>query len=117
MTAVARGGRPDGGGCLPTAYTNQALGAVAHAVVRSPGASTVVERLQRNDGPSDDRPTPRELEVLRLVARGLRNQEIARQLGISERTVTFHLSNLFAKLQASSRTELVHHARNQGWLA
>lgn len=61
-------------------------------------------------------PTPRELDVLRLVAQGLKSQEIAGQLCTSERTVHFHLSNLFAKLHASSRTELVYLARQQGWI-
>lgn len=60
--------------------------------------------------------TPKELEVLRLVAEGQRNQDIARRLGICERTVQFHLGNLFAKLQARSRTELVHRAHQVGWL-
>jgi len=62
-------------------------------------------------------PTPRELDVLRLVAQGMKSQEIASQLFTSERTVHFHLSNLFAKLHASSRTELVYLARQQGWIS
>lgn len=65
---------------------------------------------------ASDGPTPKELEVLRLVAEGYRNWDIAHRLGIRERTVQFHLSNLFAKLHASSRTELVHRARQVGWL-
>ncbi len=64
----------------------------------------------------DDEPTPREMEVLRLVAEGLRNKEIARRLCTSDRTVQFHLGNLFSKLNAGSRTELVHLARRNGWL-
>lgn len=68
------------------------------------------------DGEVVDMPTPRELDVLRLVAQGLKSQEIAGQLCTSERTVHFHLSNLFAKLHASSRTELVYLARQQGWI-
>ena len=61
----------------------------------------------------DDRPrlieplTARELEVLVLVADGLRNREIAARLGISEHTVKFHLAAVFGKLGASSRTEAV----------
>ncbi len=50
-------------------------------------------------------PSPRELEILHLVAAGKPNKEIARDLGISARTVEGHLNNLFAKLGASSRTE------------
>jgi DNA-binding NarL/FixJ family response regulator len=77
----------------------------------------VVELLRGTSGPgAGDEPTPREMEVLPLVAEGLRNKEIARRLSTSERTVQFHLSNLFCKLQAGSRTELVHLARQRGWL-
>jgi DNA-binding NarL/FixJ family response regulator len=62
-------------------------------------------------------PTARELEVLRLVATGSTNREIAQHLAIRERTVEFHLDNLFRKLGASSRTEAVHLASGRGWLA
>lgn len=68
----------------------------------------------RGDITADDNPTPREMEVLRLVAEGLRNRDIAMRLSTSERTVQFHLANLFAKIAATSRTELVHLARGKG---
>jgi len=61
-------------------------------------------------------PSSRVEEVLRLVELGYRNPDIATRLSISEATVQFHLRQLFAKLRASSRTELVHLARQQGWL-
>ena len=51
--------------------------------------------------------TPREHEVLALVADGLRNREIAKRLGVSEHTVKFHLAAVFGKLGASSRTDAV----------
>jgi DNA-binding NarL/FixJ family response regulator len=51
--------------------------------------------------------TPRELEVLRLVAEGVPNKEIAFRLGISEHTVKFHVASLLDKLHAGSRTEAV----------
>jgi two-component system, NarL family, response regulator YdfI len=57
--------------------------------------------------PSDQILTPREIEVLRMIAEGLGNKEIASQLGISDHTVKFHISSIFAKLGASSRTEAV----------
>lgn len=63
------------------------------------------------------RPTPRELEVLCLVAEGAANHDIATQLSMSQRTVQFHLSRLFAKLDARSRTHMVHVARQRGWIA
>lgn len=69
--------------------------------------------------PSGDRDaplTPREIEVLQLLATGLSNKAIARQLNISEHTVKFHISSIFSKLNASSRTEAVAIAMRQGWI-
>jgi DNA-binding NarL/FixJ family response regulator len=54
--------------------------------------------------------TAREHEVVRLVARGMSNKAIARQLEISPRTVEGHLNHVFDKLGTTSRTELVHYA-------
>ncbi len=51
--------------------------------------------------------TARELQVLQLLARGLANKQIALQLGISEHTVKFHVSSIYARLGVSSRTEAV----------
>jgi len=51
--------------------------------------------------------TPREVEVLRLLADGLGNKEVALRLGISDHTVKFHISSILAKLGAGSRTEAV----------
>ncbi len=51
--------------------------------------------------------TPREIEVLRLMAEGLGNKEVASRLGISDHTVKFHISSILAKLGAGSRTEAV----------
>jgi DNA-binding NarL/FixJ family response regulator len=51
--------------------------------------------------------TPRELEVLRMMAEGLGNKEIAARLAISDHTVKFHISSVLAKLGASTRTEAV----------
>lgn len=59
---------------------------------------------------------PREIEVLKLTAKGLRNKEIARELSISERTVQAHLSNIFNKLEVDSRTEAVLQSLKEGWL-
>ena len=58
----------------------------------------------------------REQEVLELVARGLTNQEIARDLFISLNTVKVHLRNVFAKLEATSRTEAIVKAAQSGWI-
>jgi len=56
----------------------------------------------------------RELEVLKHVAVGLSNKQIARRLGISEKTVRNHLSRVFSKLQATNRTEAVMTAMRLG---
>ena len=58
--------------------------------------------------------TPRETEVLAMLAEGLGNKTIARELGISEHTVKFHVSSIFSKLNASSRTEAVALGARQG---
>ncbi|MCS7061632.1 MAG: LuxR C-terminal-related transcriptional regulator [Anaerolineae bacterium] len=57
--------------------------------------------------------TAREEEVLRLMAQGLRNKEIAARLGISERTATFHVGNVLSKLGADGRVEAVHLAKRR----
>ena len=56
---------------------------------------------------SDQILTPRETEVLRMIAEGLGNKEIASKLGISDHTVKFHISSILAKLGASNRAEAV----------
>jgi len=77
---------------------------VAHIV--HPAAVSAVDDLSE-----------RELDVLRLVARGLTNKLIASQLNISARTVQGHLAHIFNKLQASSRTEAVMRAVSLGWIS
>ena len=60
--------------------------------------------------------TPREREVLMLVASGKANKEIGGQLGISERTVKTHISNIFSKLQLTDRTQAALYVHNRGLL-
>jgi DNA-binding NarL/FixJ family response regulator len=60
--------------------------------------------------------TPRELEVLQLMARGLTNRQIAGRLGISEHTVKFHAGAVLGKLNARSRAEAVARAIGLGWI-
>ncbi|MFL7807522.1 MAG: response regulator transcription factor, partial [Anaerolineae bacterium] len=58
----------------------------------------------------------RELEVLRLAAKGMSNREIARELNLSSRTVQAHLSTIFVKMDVGSRTEAVVQALRVGLL-
>ena len=60
---------------------------------------------------------PREIQVLKLAAKGKGNKEIADILSISERTVQTHLVNIFKKLGATSRTQAVLTALKEGWIA
>ncbi len=65
---------------------------------------------------SSDILTGREMEVLKMVTRGLSNKEIAEALYLSVRTVQGHLVNIFNKLKVSSRTEAVVYALKEGWV-
>ncbi|OMC13548.1 LuxR C-terminal-related transcriptional regulator [Mycobacterium sp. SP-6446] len=68
------------------------------------------------DGPPSlqSAPTPRERDVLALVAAGRTNKQIARELRIAQRTVEFHVEHLLMKLEAKNRTELAALARQRG---
>lgn len=59
--------------------------------------------------------TPREIDVIQLLAEGLSNKEIAQRLSISPRTVNFHLDNVYSKLHVTSRTEAAVYALRRGW--
>ena len=59
---------------------------------------------------------PRELEVIRLGARGLSNDEIAEKLNISPRTVQTHFTHIFTKLEVGSRLEAILRCLKEGWL-
>ena len=67
----------------------------------------IADSLQRPPVTPDASLTPREIEVLRLLAEGLANKNIAWKLGISEHTVKFHITSIFTKLHVSSRAEAV----------
>jgi DNA-binding NarL/FixJ family response regulator len=75
-------------------------------------ASRLLEQLSGPERPAEL--TPRERAVLALLARGKQNKEIAHELEITERTVKFHLSAIYGKLDAGNRTEAVRIALQQG---
>ncbi len=79
-------------------------------------ASKLLRQVSRQgeNRPEVEALTPREQEVLELLAQGLQNKEIAAGLVISERTVKFHVSSILSKLGASNRTEAVAMAAQQG---
>jgi DNA-binding NarL/FixJ family response regulator len=71
----------------------------------------------RDPAPAQESPlSPRELEVLQLVAGGSTNGEIARKLWVTEQTVKFHLSNIYRKLEVGNRTEASRFAHVNGLL-
>ena len=79
-------------------------------------ARKVLEELSRPSErpPTPDPLTPREVEVLRLVAQGLENWEIAERLVITEATVRTHVSNITSKLYVASRTQAALYALREG---
>ena len=58
--------------------------------------------------------TPREIQVLELLAEGLANKAIAERLGISDQTVKFHVASIYGKLGAANRTDAVRRAVRRG---
>src|SRR6516225_3066450 len=80
----------------------------------SSAASTTSEAATLSPRPADL--TSREVEVLRLIAQGANNREIAEQLVISEGTVKNHISNILSRLGLRDRTQAAIYARENGWL-
>ncbi len=118
------GSRPHAWGVLPVNATEDELLAAVHALGEGlwVGAPSLVKDLLIRPSVrtlSDAEPlieplTGREVEVLQLISRGLANKQIALELTISEHTVKFHLSSLYAKLGVSSRTEAVRAGMQRG---
>lgn len=79
-------------------------------------APRVATRLVSTVRTAAERPTAREAQVLGLVARGLSNAEVGRELFIAEATVKTHLIRAFTKLGVTDRTAAVTVARERGWL-
>ena len=119
-------------GILPLEATPEEISAALHALAEGlwtgspalargllvPRSAAMLGRAPMIDGAEEvvDPLTERERQVLQLAAEGLANKQIAAALLISENTVKFHLSSLYAKLGATSRTEAVRAGARRGWV-
>ena len=86
--------------------------------MQTPAVARAMERLLSSPtgkSASAGGVTPREKEIIRLVAQGKRNEEIATRLGTTEATVKIHLVHIYQKLGVRNRVELTRHAYENGW--
>jgi DNA-binding NarL/FixJ family response regulator len=114
-------------GVISASAAGEELAAAVRAVGEGlwVGAPGLVRGLMRSVGRGDSSGeeslleplTAREKEVLQWIAEGLANKQIAMKLGISEHTVKFHLSSLYAKLNVASRTEAVKRGLGLGLIS
>ena len=93
--------------CAPVGTTGIARGGGAVVVASAAGAG-------RSDGRKIESLTPRELEILQLVAEGHSNAVIGRKLWLAEQTVKFHLSNVYRKIGVRNRTAAARWAELHG---
>jgi DNA-binding NarL/FixJ family response regulator len=107
---------------IDAAIAKTAQAASVGMLVREVAAGNVYHAFTASSAPSAQlseaagQLTARELEILQLVAAGLSNSRIARQLWVAEQTVKFHLSNIYRKLGLANRTEASHYAHMHGLL-
>ena len=80
------------------------------------GKSPSIQLQEPDPKPPEAKITPRQAEVLKLVAKGFTNKEIAGLLNISPESVKEHIANILIRLDASSRSEAVAIAMSEGWL-
>jgi DNA-binding NarL/FixJ family response regulator len=105
-------------GILPTDASAEELAAAVHALSQGLIVGTSTLLFESESEPLSRGPlTDRESEVLGLLAKGLANKQIAVALGISEHTVKFHVSSIYAKLNVTNRTEAVREGLRGGWIA
>ena len=108
-------------GFLPKTATPEQFNHTIHMLLAG-GTSVPAEMLLPASGPAEGSAawlaalTPRESDVLRAVARGLSNKEIARELDLAEVTIKLHLSAIFRKMGVRSRTEAAMQASRAGFL-
>lgn len=95
-----------------------ALSSLKELATHSLNEAQDIHQIMKNNSPKSEIPlSPRELETLCLVAKGLSNKEIAYQLQISDRTVQFHIKSIFSKTNTFSRTEAVVQGIKEGWIS
>ena len=105
-------------GILPTDASAEELAAAVHALSQGLIVGTSTLLFETESEPLSHGPlTDRESEVLGLLAKGLANKQIAVALSISEHTVKFHVSSIYAKLNVTNRTEAVREGLRGGWIA
>lgn len=104
-------------GYLMKTSSDVELVAAIRSVMRGAKVLHSLESAARDEqGAEISMPTLKEMEVLRALARGLKNRDIADDLNVSVHTVEYHIHNLFLKLNASSRADVLMRAQRMGWL-
>jgi DNA-binding NarL/FixJ family response regulator len=112
---------------LKSVRGNQLIDAIravyaGESVLQPSTTRRVIEQLKAKASAEEEIPSflplsDREMEVLRLSAKGVSNKDIAETLFLSNRTVQSHLSNIFKKLAVASRTEAVLFGLKRGWFS
>ena len=90
---------------------------VLHPVIARKVLHRFVPSAQESQDDTQELLSKRELQVLKLAARGMSNKDIAEELYLSARTIQAHLANIFDKLQVGSRTEAILHGLKEGWFS
>ena len=108
LRAIERGGAP-----VDPRVARRLLGLFAASAQPAPIA---IQPSPATGPPAQGKPllSPRELKVLRLIAQGWSNQQIAEAVSLSVNTIEFHAKNIYRKLSVKSRTQAVHQATQQG---
>lgn len=86
--------------------------AQGQAALSAPVASVLLKRMQQPEGAL----TPREAEILELLAAGLSNRELGRKLYVSETTIKTHLLHIYRKLGVETRSAAIAEAGRRGWV-
>lgn len=102
--------------CVSKATNLPTLGTLIREIVERNIISALPPAMNQSRGHGEDDLTAREREILGLLADGLTNARIGRELWVTEQTVKFHLSNIYRKLGVANRTEACRYAHTNGML-